>query len=138
MMVMRQRTSIVASVLLWAGRGIAGTWWAIFLLSISAEQAGGYPPGGSTFTSVLNFVQAALALVGVGLSFWRAWVGGAVLIVTWLAALLPLVLGLEPQTDVATGLVVGAFVLLLPGLLLIAADMTREGRMTSTSPKTGN
>jgi hypothetical protein len=117
------------SILLWMGRVIAGVWWVIFLLSISAEQASGYPPGGSTFTSVLNFASAALALVGVALSFWRAWVGGVVLLVTWLATCVSLLLGLEPRIDVAMGLVVGAIVLLLPGLLLVAASMIPHGRM---------
>lgn len=112
------------SILLWAGRVIAGAWWVIFLLSISAEQANGYPPGGSPFTSALNFAFAALALVGVALSFWRAWAGGAVLLVTWLATSLSLLLRLEPQADVAMGLVVGALTLLLPGLLLIAATIS--------------
>lgn len=113
----------LASILLWVGRVIAGGWWVVFFFSIGAELASGYPPGGSTVTSVLNFASAALALLGVALSFWRAWVGGVVLLVTWLATCLPLLLGLEPQTDVATGLVVGAIVLLLPGLLLVAASM---------------
>lgn len=117
------------SMLLWAGRVIAGAWWVTFLLSISAQQAGGYPPGGSAFTSVLNFASAALALVGLALSFWRPSVGGVVLLVTWLATCLSLIFGLEPQTDVPTGLVVGVLVLLLPGLLLVAASLIPYGRM---------
>jgi hypothetical protein len=119
----------LVSLLLWVGRVIAGVWWVVFFLSISAELASGHPPGGSTVTSVLNFASAALALVGVALSFWRAWVGGVALLVTWLATCLPLLLGLEPQTDVATGLVVGTIVLLLPGLLLVAAGMNRYRRV---------
>ena len=118
-----------ASFLLWVGRVIASVWWVIFLLSISAEQANGHPPGGSVFTSVLNFASAALALVGVALSVWRAWVGGVMLLVTWLATCLSLLLGLEPQSDVATGLVVGAIVLLLPGLLLVVASLIPRGRV---------
>lgn len=111
------------------GRVIAGVWWVVFSLSIGAELVSGHPPGGSTVTSVLNFASAALALVGVALSFWRAWVGGVVLLVIWLATCLSLLLGLEPQTDIATGLAVGAIVLLLPGLLLVAASMIRYRRV---------
>jgi hypothetical protein len=126
-MVARQpRTNRTASVLLWAGRAVAGAWGVIFLLSISAELASGYPPGGSTSTSILNFTSGALFLVGVALSFWRPWVGGVALLITWLASCLSLVLGLEPQSDVATGLVVGTLVALLPGLLLIAASMIQH------------
>ncbi len=119
----------VVSILLWMGRVIAGVWWVVFFLSIGAELVSGHPPGGSTVTSVLNFASAALALVGVALSFWRAWVGGVVLLVIWLATCLSLLLGLEPQTDIATGLAVGAIVLLLPGLLLVAASMIRYRRV---------
>ncbi len=119
----------VVSILLWMGRVIAGVWWVVFSLSIGAELVSGHPPGGSTVTSVLNFASAALALVGVALSFWRAWVGGVVLLVIWLATCLSLLLGLEPQTDIATGLAVGAIVLLLPGLLLVAASMIRYRRV---------
>jgi hypothetical protein len=118
-----------ASILLWVGRVIASVWWVIFLLSISAEQASGHPPGGSTFTSVLNFASAALALAGIALSFWRVWVGGMMLLVIWLATCLSLILELEPQSDIATGLVVGAIVLLLPGLLLVAASLIPHGRV---------
>ena len=126
-MVARQSTmNRPASIILWAGRIIAGAWGIIFLLSISAEVANGYPPGGSMFTSILNFASGILTLVGVALSFWRAWVGGMVLLVVWLASSLALVLGLEPQADVPTGLVVGALVALLPGLLLIAASRIRH------------
>ena len=119
----------VVSILLWMGRVIAGVWWVVFSLSIGAELVSGHPPGGSTVTSVLNFASAALALVGVALSFWRASVGGVVLLVIWLATCLSLLLGLEPQTDIATGLAVGAIVLLLPGLLLVAASMIRYRRV---------
>ena len=117
-----------ASILLWAGRTIAGAWGALFLLSISAELSSGYQPGGSTFTSVLNFASGALFLVGVALSFWRPWVGGVVLLIVWLASCLSLLLGLEPRTDVPTGLVVGALVALLPGLLLVAASVIHHQR----------
>ncbi len=113
----------VASIFLWTGRAIAGAWGVIFLLSISAELASGYLPGGSTFTSVLNFTSGALVLVGVALSFWRPWVGGVALILLWAASGLSSLLGLEPQADVQTGLVFGALTALLPGLLLIAASM---------------
>src|SRR5690348_68698 len=118
-----------ASILLWMGRVIASAWWVIFLLSISAEQASGHLPGGSAFTSVLNFASAVLALVGVALSLWRAWVGGMILLVTWLATCFSLLLGLEPQSDTAMGLVVGALALLLPGLLLVAASLIPHRRV---------
>jgi hypothetical protein len=65
-------------------------------------------------------------LVGVALSFWRAWVGGAVLIIVWAASSLALALGLEPQADVGVGLVAGAVTALLPGLLLVAAGLIRR------------
>jgi hypothetical protein len=117
-----------ASVLLWVGRAIAGAWGVIFLLSISAELASGYLPGGNTFTSVLNFASGALLLVGVALSFWHAWVGGMALIIVWAATNLSLLLGLEPQADVPTGLVFGALTALLPGLLLITASMMQHQR----------
>ncbi|HEY7022766.1 MAG TPA: hypothetical protein VH349_16735 [Ktedonobacterales bacterium] len=118
--------SRLASVLLWVGRIIAGAWGVIFLLSLTGEAASGYPPGGSTFTSVLNFASGALTLVGVALSFWRAWAGGVTLIIVWAATSLSLLLGLEPQANVSMGLVVGAVVTLLPGLLLVAASMIRH------------
>jgi len=118
-----------ASILLWVGRVIASVWWVIFLLSRSAEQANGHSPGGSAFTSVLNFASAALALVGLALSFWRAWVGGMILLVTWLATCLSLLLGLEPQSDVAPGLVVGSIMLLLPGLLLVVTSLVPRRRV---------
>jgi hypothetical protein len=121
--------SRLASVLLWAGRIIAGAWGVIFLLSLIGEAASGYPPGGSTFTSILNFASGALALVGVALSFWRAWASGVFLILAWAEESLSLLLGLEPQADVPAGLVVGAIVTLLPGLLLVAASMIRPESM---------
>ena len=121
--------SRLASALLWAGRIIAGAWGVIFLLSLIGEAASGYPPGGSTFTSVLNFASGVLTLVGVALSFWRVWVGGAALILLWVATSLSLLLGLEPQADVPAGLVVGAVVTLLPGVLLVGASMIRHERM---------
>jgi hypothetical protein len=88
--------------------------------------ANGYQPGGSAFTSVLLFTEAALALVGVALSFWRAWVGGVVLIILWAASSLALVLGLEPQADVGVGLVAGSVTELLPGLLLVATSLIQR------------
>jgi hypothetical protein len=51
------------------------------------------------------------------------------LLVIWLATCLSLILELEPQSDIATGLVVGAIVLLLPGLLLVAASLIPHGRV---------
>jgi hypothetical protein len=121
--------SRLASVLLWAGRIIAGAWGVIFLLSLIGEAASGYPPGGSAFTSVLNFASGVLALVGVALSFWRAWVGGVFLIIVWVEEGLSLLLGLEPQANVPMGLVVGIIVTLLPGLLFVAASMIRHQSM---------
>jgi hypothetical protein len=115
-------------MLLWAGPIIAGAWGLIFLLSLISEAASGYLPGGSVFTSVLNFASGALVLVGVALSFWRAWVGGVFLIIVWAATALSLLLGLEPQANISMGLVVGAVVTLLPGLLLVAASMIRHER----------
>jgi hypothetical protein len=126
----------LASVLLWAGRILAGAWGLIFLLSLIGESASGYAPGGSAFTSVLNFASGALVLVGVALSFWRAWVGGVALIIVWAATSLSLLLGLEPQADVPTGLVVGAIVTLLPGLLLVAASMIRPERIGAVAART--
>ena len=117
-----------ASALLWAGRIIAGAWALVFLVSLIGEVASGYPPGGSAFTSILNFASGGLMLLGVILSFWRPWVGGAALIVEWVLSSLALMLGLEPLADVATGLAIGAVVALLPGLLLIAASVIRRGR----------
>jgi hypothetical protein len=64
--------------------------------------------------------------VGVALSFWRAGVGGVALIIVWAATSLSLLLGLEAQADFPTGLVVGAVVTLLPGVLLIAASMIQR------------
>ena len=118
----------MASILLWAGRILAGAWGVIFLLSLIGEAASGYPPGGTMFTSVLNFASGALVLVGVALSFWRPWVGGVFLIAVWAATSLSLLLKLEPLADVPTGLVVGAVVTLLPGLFLVAASMIRHAR----------
>ncbi len=115
-----------ASVLLWGGRIIAGTWAIIFLLSLIGEVASGYQPGGSAVTSVLLFAEGILLLVGVALSFWRAWVGGVALLIVWAASSLALVLGLEPQADVGVGLITGAVVMLLPGVLFIAASMTQH------------
>jgi hypothetical protein len=115
-----------ASVLLWVGRVIAAGWAIIFLLSLIGEVANGYQPGGSAFTSVLLFAEGALMLAGVALSFWRAWVGGAVLIMVWAASSLALALGLEPQADVAYGLAAGAVIELLPGLILVAASMIQH------------
>jgi hypothetical protein len=126
----------LASVLLWAGRILAGAWGLIFLLSLVGEATSGYAPGGSAFTSVLLFAEAVLALVGVALSFWRAGVGGVALIIVWAASSLALVLGLEPQADVPTGLVVGAIVTLLPGLLLVAASMIRPERLGAVATRT--
>lgn len=125
--------SRLASVLLWAGRIVAGGWSLIFLLSLIGEATSGYPPGGTAFTSVLNFASGALTLVGVALSFWRVWVGGVTLTLIWGATSLSLLLGLEPQADVPSGLVVGAVVTLLPGLLLIAASLIQRQR-AQTAP----
>lgn len=125
-----------ASILVWAGRIIAGAWGVIFLLSISAEAASGYLPGGSVFTSVLNFASAIFSLVGVALSFWRTWVGGVVLLAVWLASCLSLVLGLEPQTDVRTGLVFTTLVALLPGLILIAVTLITRQRANAEAAGT--
>jgi hypothetical protein len=123
-------------VLLWAGRIIAGAWAVIFLLSFISEAASGYPPGRSTFTSVLRFASGVLTLVGVALSFWRAWAGGVALIIVWLASCLSLLLGLEPQADVSAGLVVGAVVTLLPVLLLVAASMIHDESMRAEGAET--
>jgi hypothetical protein len=133
-MIARQSsTDRLVSVLLWVGRIIAGAWGLIFLLSLIGEAANGYAPGGSAFTTVLNFASGALVLVGVALSFWRAWVGGVFLIFVWAATSLSLLLGLEPQADVPMGLVVGAVVTLLPGLLLLAASMIQRQSMQAAS-----
>jgi hypothetical protein len=115
-----------ASVLLWVGRLIAGAWAIVFLLSLIGEVASGYQPGGSAFTSVLLFAEGILLLVGVALSFWRAWVGGVALLIVWVASGLALVFGLEPQADVGVGLIMGTVVMLLPGVLFIAASMTHH------------
>jgi hypothetical protein len=115
-----------ASVLLWVGRIIAGAWAIIFLLSLIGEVANGYQPGGSAVTSALLFAEGILLLVGVALSFWRAWVGGVALLIVWAASGLALLLGLEPQADVGVGLIMGAVVMLLPGMLFIAASMTHH------------
>lgn len=115
----------LASMLLWAGRTIAGVWALIFLLSLIGEVAGGYQPGGSAFTSILNFASGGLLLLGVAASFWRPWVGGVLLIIVWAASCLSLVLGLEPQANGPMGLVVAALTMLLPGLCLLVASMIR-------------
>ena len=115
-----------ASVLLWVGRLIAGAWAIIFLLSLVGEVASGYQPGGSAFTGALNFAEGVLLLVGVALSFWRAWVGGVALLIVWAASGLALLFGLQPQADVGVGLIMGAVVMLLPGVLFIAASMTQH------------
>jgi hypothetical protein len=126
----------LASVLLWAGRIIAAAWGLIFLPSLIGEVASGYPPGGSAFTSVLNFASGVLVLMGVALSFWRAWAGGVLLIIVWAATSLSLLLGLEPQANVPMGLVVDAVVTLLPGLLLVAASMIRPEGMGAAAAGT--
>jgi hypothetical protein len=54
----------LASVLLWTGRSIAGAWAFLFLLSLAAEVASGYAPGGSVFTSALSFALGGLMVVG--------------------------------------------------------------------------
>lgn len=118
-----------ASILLWAGRLIAGAWAVIFLLSLTGEVASGYTPGGSTALSVLYFAEGGLVLAGVALSFWRAWVGGVTLIAVWAASCLLLLLGLEPEADVPMGLVISTLTELLPGLLLVAASLIADGRM---------
>jgi hypothetical protein len=123
-------------ILLWAGRVIAGAWGVIFLVSISAEVASGFLPGGSALSSAFNFASAIFTLVGVALSFWRAWVGGLVLLVVWLTSCLTLVFGLEPQADIVTGLVVTSLVALLPGLLLIAASMVTRQRANAAAAGT--
>ena len=115
-----------ASVLLLVGRIIAGAWAIIFLLSLIGEVASGYQPGGSAVTSVLLFAEGMLLLVGVALSFWRAWVGGVALLIVWVASSLALVFGLEPQADVGVGLIMGAVVMLLPGVLFIVSSMTHH------------
>lgn len=129
-------TDRTAPFLLWAGRIIASAWGVIFLLSISAEVASGFLPGGSALSSTFNFASAIFSLVGVALSFWRAWVGGLVLLVVWLTSCLTLVLGLEPQADIVTGLVVTSLVALLPGLLLIAASMITRQRANTAAART--
>jgi hypothetical protein len=136
-MVARQSsTDRLASMLLWGGRILAGAWGLIFLLSLIGEAASGYAPGGSAFTSVLNFASDALMLVGVALSFWRAWAGGVALIIVWAATSLSLLLGLEPQADVPMGLVVDASVTLFPGLLLVGANVVRPERMGAAAART--
>ncbi|HEY1387611.1 MAG TPA: hypothetical protein VGF38_03625, partial [Ktedonobacterales bacterium] len=75
-----------ASILLWVGRIIVGAWALIFLFSLIGEVENGYQPGGSVFTSVLLFGQASLMLLAVSLSSWKAWVGGAALLMVWAAA----------------------------------------------------
>jgi hypothetical protein len=127
----------MASTLLWAGRILAGAWGVIFVLSLIGEAASGYAPGGSMFTSVLNFASGALVLFGVALSFWRPRVGGVLLIMVWAATSLSLLLNLEPQADVPTGLVVGAVVTLLPGLFLVAASMIRHARSEAVGTPIG-
>jgi hypothetical protein len=116
----------LASILLWAGRTITGVWALIFLISLVGEVAGGYQPGGSAFTSIFNFASGGLLLLGVAASFWRPWVGGVLLIIEWTASCLSLVLGLEPQANVPTGLVIASLTMLLPGLCLLAASMIRH------------
>jgi hypothetical protein len=124
--------SRLASLFLWTGFIVAGVWGLMFPLSLIGEAASGSPPGGSAFTSVLNFASGALTLVGVALSFWRAGVGGVALIIVWATTSLSLLLGLEPQADIPTGLVVGAVVALLPGVLLIAASMIQRQSVRPT------
>ncbi len=120
----RSKKRLVLS-LCWTGR-VIGLLSGVFMVSVLLEEWGRMTPGAWGVVTL-----GVAVLIGVGLTFWRDWTGGLVLLGLGIWQAVQGVLDHEP----AIGLLSFSLPLVIAGILLHAAALSPHIETTSVSQR---